>query len=74
MSVVINRAYRLRRRPVGGPVGEDLQLVSEELPPLGDGEALVRTRYLSLDPTAPQAAETTSVSPAQTPPISSSPT
>jgi NADPH2:quinone reductase len=48
---VINRAYRLRRRPVGGPVGEDLQLVSEELPPLGDGEALVRTRYLSLDPT-----------------------
>jgi NADPH2:quinone reductase len=48
---VINRAYRLRRRPVGEPVGEDLQLVSEELPPLRDGEALVRTRYLSLDPT-----------------------
>jgi len=35
---VINRAYRLRRRPVGEPVGDDLQLVSEELPPLSDGE------------------------------------
>jgi NADPH-dependent curcumin reductase CurA len=51
LSTVINRAYRLRRRPVGEPVGDDLQLVSEELPPLADGEALVRTRYLSLDPT-----------------------
>jgi NADPH2:quinone reductase len=48
---VINRAYRLRRRPVGGPVGGDLELVSEELAPLRDGEALVRTLYLSLDPT-----------------------
>jgi NADPH2:quinone reductase len=48
---VINRAYRLRRRPVGGPVADDLELVSEELPPLRDGEALVRTLYLSLDPT-----------------------
>ena len=51
MSTVINRAYRLRRRPVGGPGVDDLELVSEELPPLGDGEALVRTLYLSLDPT-----------------------
>jgi NADPH2:quinone reductase len=51
LSAVINRAYRLRRRPVGGPVADDLELVSEELPPLGDGEALVRTLYLSLDPT-----------------------
>jgi NADPH-dependent curcumin reductase CurA len=48
---VINRAYRLRHRPVGGPNGHDLELVSEELPPLSDGEALVRTLYLSLDPT-----------------------
>jgi NADPH-dependent curcumin reductase CurA len=48
---VINHAYRLRRRPVGAPVVDDLELVSEELPPLSDGEALVRTLYLSLDPT-----------------------
>ena len=41
---VTNRAYRLRRRPVGPPTPEDIELVSEELPALGDGEALVRTR------------------------------
>lgn len=51
MSPVPNRAYRLRRRPVGSPGAADLELVSEELPPLRDGEALVRTLYLSLDPT-----------------------
>ena len=29
----------------------DLELVEEQLAPLEDGEALVRTLYLSLDPT-----------------------
>jgi NADPH2:quinone reductase len=48
---VVNRAYRLHRRPVGAPGSDDLRLVSEELPPLSEGEALVRTLYLSLDPT-----------------------
>lgn len=50
-TAVINRAYRLRRRPEGEPTASDLELVSEELAPLADGEALVRTLYLSLDPT-----------------------
>ena len=50
-TTVVNRAFRLRRRPVGEPAPGDLELVEEQLPPLGDGEALVRTLYLSLDPT-----------------------
>ncbi|HEY2637346.1 MAG TPA: thiamine pyrophosphate-dependent enzyme, partial [Solirubrobacteraceae bacterium] len=48
---ITNRAFRLRRRPVGEPGMSDLELVEEQLPPLEDGEALVRTLYLSLDPT-----------------------
>jgi NADPH-dependent curcumin reductase CurA len=48
---VRNRAFRLRSRPVGAPSEADLELVEEELPELRDGEALVRTLYLSLDPT-----------------------
>ena len=48
---ITNRAFRLRQRPVGEPGMSDLELVEEQLPPLEDGEALVRTLYLSLDPT-----------------------
>jgi len=47
----VNRAYRLRRRPDGALADGDLELVTEEIPELGDGQALVRTRLLSLDPT-----------------------
>jgi len=50
-TTVMNRAFRLRQRPVGELAEGDLELVEEELPPLSDGEALVRTLYLSLDPT-----------------------
>ena len=50
-TTVVNRAFRLRQRPVGAPGPADLELVEEQLPPLADGEALVRTLYLSLDPT-----------------------
>jgi NADPH2:quinone reductase len=46
-----NRAYRLRKRPDGGLADGDLELVSEEIPELSDGQALVRTKLLSLDPT-----------------------
>jgi len=46
-----NRAFRLRRRPVGEPAATDLELVEETLAPLQDGQALVRTLLLSLDPT-----------------------
>jgi NADPH-dependent curcumin reductase CurA len=46
-----NRAYRLRRRPVGAPTTADLELVHEPVRELVDGDILVRTLYLSLDPT-----------------------
>ncbi|MGW4474902.1 NADP-dependent oxidoreductase [Nonomuraea sp. NPDC004354] len=48
----INRAYRLRRRPVGQLADGDLELVEEQVPELADGQALVRTKLLSLDPTS----------------------
>jgi NADPH-dependent curcumin reductase CurA len=51
MSERVNRAYRLRRRPEGELADGDLELVEEEVPDLRDGQALVRTRLLSLDPT-----------------------
>jgi NADPH-dependent curcumin reductase CurA len=46
-----NRAFRLRTRPVGEPTPHDLELVEEPVQDLADGEILVRTLYLSLDPT-----------------------
>src|SRR5258708_33891922 len=46
-----NRAFRLHTRPVGEPTAEDLELVEEPVRELADGEILVRTLYLSLDPT-----------------------
>jgi NADPH2:quinone reductase len=46
-----NRAFRLRARPVGAPTAGDLELVHEPVRELADGEILVRTLYLSLDPT-----------------------
>jgi NADPH-dependent curcumin reductase CurA len=46
-----NRAWRLRKRPAGEAAQGDLELVTEEIGDLADGQALVRTRLLSLDPT-----------------------
>jgi NADPH2:quinone reductase len=46
-----NRAFRLRSRPNGDLADGDLELVTEEIPELTDGQALVRTQLLSLDPT-----------------------
>lgn len=47
----INRAFRLRRRPEGRVREADLELLEEKVPEPEDGQALVRTTYLSLDPT-----------------------
>ncbi len=47
----INRQWRLRRRPEGDIADGDLHLVESPVPALGAGEVLVRTLYLSLDPT-----------------------
>ena len=46
-----NRRFALRERPSGRIDAGTFELVEEELAPLGDGEALIRTEWISLDPT-----------------------
>lgn len=46
-----NRQWILRQRPKGLVQPTDLELVESPVPDLKDGEVLVRTVYLSLDPT-----------------------
>src|SRR5258708_18256835 len=45
----VNRAWRLARRRVGAMVPGDLELVSEPVAALEDGQALVRTLVLSVE-------------------------
>jgi NADPH-dependent curcumin reductase CurA len=52
MSTRVNHAFRLRRRPEGAPVKDDLEFVEEPVPEPGPGQALVRTCYVSVDPTS----------------------
>jgi NADPH-dependent curcumin reductase CurA len=40
----------LSRRPVGAPTATDFDTVTVDLPPLQDGQVLLRVVYLSLDP------------------------
>ena len=40
----------LASRPLGAPTAANFRLEHAALPPLGDGEVLLRNRYLSLDP------------------------
>jgi NADPH-dependent curcumin reductase CurA len=40
----------LVRRPTGAPTPEDFRLIAAEIPPLAEGEVLVRSHYMSLDP------------------------
>src|SRR5215469_5503647 len=47
----INRQWILKKRPVGDIKPGDLELVETPLPEPGNGQMLVRTLYLSLDPT-----------------------
>jgi NADPH-dependent curcumin reductase CurA len=51
MSDQVNRCYRLRRRPQGAVAEADLELLREPLAQVGAGQALIRTLWLSLDPT-----------------------
>ncbi|MGH6683270.1 MAG: NADP-dependent oxidoreductase, partial [Pseudolabrys sp.] len=46
-----NRRWVLKRRPDGEVRPGDLELIEEPLPDLAEGEVLIRTVYLSLDPT-----------------------
>jgi NADPH2:quinone reductase len=47
----VNRCFRLRRRPEGVVTEQHLELVEEPVPPIGEKQALIRTLWLSLDPT-----------------------
>jgi NADPH-dependent curcumin reductase CurA len=49
-SAELNRQFRLAVRPVGLPKASDWQYVETPLPEIGDGEVLVKSLYLSLDP------------------------
>src|SRR5690606_909248 len=49
-SPPVNRRFVLARRPHGAPVVEDFRLEHQPLPALQDGQLLLQTLYLSLDP------------------------
>jgi NADPH-dependent curcumin reductase CurA len=51
MTTPINRLFRLQSRPQGQVTDRDLEWVEESIPEIDEGQALVRTLYLSLDPT-----------------------
>jgi NADPH-dependent curcumin reductase len=46
----VNRQLRLAKRPVGDPAPTDFEVVEEEMPSPGDGQALVKVHHVSLDP------------------------
>jgi NADPH-dependent curcumin reductase CurA len=48
-----NRRFILRSRPAGRITADTFELVEEAIPKVEEGEALVRTRWISLDPTNP---------------------
>lgn len=50
MTEPVNRQWRLASRPEGLIQPSDFQWSEEPVPDIGDGEVLVRTIYLSLDP------------------------
>ncbi|MBV8665045.1 MAG: NADP-dependent oxidoreductase [Burkholderiaceae bacterium] len=49
-AAATNRQFRLAARPVGMPKPSDWKVTTEPLRDLADGEILVKTLYLSLDP------------------------
>ncbi|MFL6706971.1 MAG: NADP-dependent oxidoreductase [Massilia sp.] len=49
-STLQNTQYRLAARPVGMPKATDWQTTSEAVREIGDGEVVIKTLYLSLDP------------------------
>ncbi|MDE8650059.1 NADP-dependent oxidoreductase [Rhodococcus qingshengii] len=51
MSILTNRLYRLRSRPEGEVTADNLEWLEEPIPEIRDGQALIRTHYLSVDPT-----------------------
>jgi NADPH-dependent curcumin reductase CurA len=47
----LNRRFLLRERPTGRIDDRTFELVEDAIPDIGAGEALVRTRWISVDPT-----------------------
>src|SRR5215212_6690721 len=50
MAATNSRQLRLAKRPEGLPTRDDFELTEEPQAHAGDGEALVKVLYLSLDP------------------------
>ena len=50
MNEKVNRRVTLAAQPVGAPKDSDFQMIEGSVPVPGDGEMLLRTIYLSLDP------------------------
>jgi NADPH:quinone reductase len=50
LMAAINRQFKLAARPVGMPKESDFSLVESPVPAAGDGQVLVKTVYLSVDP------------------------
>ncbi|WNO62111.1 NADP-dependent oxidoreductase [Rheinheimera sp. MMS21-TC3] len=49
-SNTVNRQLTLASRPQGAPTSDNFALISTEIPSISDGQLLLRTVYLSLDP------------------------
>jgi NADPH-dependent curcumin reductase len=49
-NTIVNRRVVLMARPHGAPTADDFQLQQGSVPNPGDGQVLLRTLYLSLDP------------------------
>jgi NADPH-dependent curcumin reductase len=50
MAAGMNRQILLKSRPEGAPSLDNFELAQRPMPEPADGEVLIRTRYLSLDP------------------------
>ena len=48
-QAITNRGWRLRRNPAGALAAGDLELITDPIAPLRDGQALVRTLVLSVE-------------------------
>lgn len=49
-DAAVNRKFVLASRPVGKPSAENFRLEKVSIPSVGEGQVLLKTRYLSLDP------------------------
>ena len=47
---VVNRRIVLKRNPEGEPKPSDFEVVTEDVAPVAEGQMLLRTKWLTLDP------------------------